>query len=472
MHHDSTSVPSTLSNHDSVALPDPWPAPTPLGPVKVTLTLPGSKSLTARYLMLGAFAAGPSRLRAPLYARDTRLMMNALRTLGVRIEEVPGSGSYGPDLVIFPRLASSDYDDAARVPLAGSGTIDCGLAGTVMRFVPFLAALTPGEWTFDGDPAARLRPMGPILDTLRALGVDIRGGENGMLPFTIIGQETILGGPVAIDASGSSQFISAAMLAGAHFSKGLTLTHEGHKVPSVDHIRMTSEALRGLGVRVDDSKTLTWAVSPGNIDAFDIEIEQDLSNAGPFLAAALATHGTVTIERWPAETTQVGDRWREYLPQLGATVTLVPRPRGGQDLVVTGGETITGSEIADSSELAPTLAGLLALADSPSRLTGIAHLRGHETDRLQALVTEINRLGGNARELEDGIEIIPAPLHGGVWESYEDHRMATAGAVVGLAVPDVSVVDIATTSKTLPQFPELWDRVVATAAATNQGSAE
>lgn len=463
MHHDSSTVPLTSSNHDSVKLPDPWPAPTPRGPVKVSLTLPGSKSLTARYLMLGAFAAGPSRLRAPLYARDTRLMMTALRTLGVRIEEVPGAGAYGPDLIIYPRFKGTDYDDAARVPLAASGNIDCGLAGTVMRFVPFLAALTPGEWTFDGDPAARLRPMGPILDTLRALGVEVRGGVNGLMPFTIVGKETISGGAVTIDASGSSQFVSAAMLAGPHFTRGLTLTHEGSKVPSVDHIRMTSEALRGLGVTVDDSTPLTWSVASGEISAFDIEIEQDLSNAGPFLAAALATGGSVTIERWPTQTTQVGDRWREYLPMLGATVVLVPRADGGQDLEVTGGERITGADVADSSELAPTLAALLALADAPSRLTGIAHLRGHETNRLEALVTEITRVGGVAREIEDGLEIEPATLHGGVWESYEDHRMATAGAVIGLAVPGVSIVDIATTSKTLPEFPQLWERVVSTA---------
>ncbi len=465
MHHDSTPVSSSTNHHDSVPFPDLWLAPTPDGPVKASLTLPGSKSLTARYLMLGAFASGPSRLRAPLYARDTRLMMTALRTLGVRIEEVPGSGAFGPDLVMYPRLASSDYDDAARVPLAATGKIDCGLAGTVMRFVPFLAALTPGEWTFDGDPAARLRPMGPILDTLRALGVEIRGGENGMLPFTIVGQSTIAGGPVTIDASGSSQFISAAMLAAPHFENGLSLTHEGSKVPSVDHIRMTSEALRGLDVSVDDSTELTWSVGPGPISAFDIEIEQDLSNAGPFLAAALATHGTVTIERWPTNTTQVGDRWREYLPQLGATVELLPRKDGGQDLQVNGGERILGADIADSSELAPTLAALLALADSPSRLTGIAHLRGHETNRLEALVTEINRLGGNAQEIADGIEINPAPLHGGTWETYEDHRLATAGAVIGLAVEGVEVADIATTSKTLPEFPQLWANVVATASA-------
>jgi 3-phosphoshikimate 1-carboxyvinyltransferase len=208
-------------------------------------------------------------------------------------------------------------------------------------------------------------------------------------------------------------------------------------------------------VEVDDSVPNHWSVRPGPIRAFDVRIEQDLSNAGPFLAAALATRGTVRVPNWPAHTTQVGDAWREILPKLGATVTLE-----GGTLTVRGGTRITGADLPDTSELAPTVAALCALADSPSRLTGIAHLRGHETDRLAALVTEIRRLGGDAEETDDGLVIRPAPLHRGLVRSYADHRMATAGAIWGLAVPGIEVEDIAATGKTMPEFPAMWARML------------
>jgi 3-phosphoshikimate 1-carboxyvinyltransferase len=428
-----------------------WPAPFADGPVDATVTVPGSKSLTNRYLVLAALADGPSRLRAPLHSRDSALMVGALRALGATVTEVEGDGEYGPDLEITP---------APRGPAAGLGrtSVDCGLAGTVMRFVPPLAALARGDVAFDGDPHARVRPMGPVIDALRALGVGLTspdGGTPRSLPFTVHGTGAVRGGHVAVDASGSSQFVSALLLAGARFADGLHLEHVGGPVPSLDHISMTVEVLRGVGVEVDDSVPRHWVVAPGPIRAFDVRIEQDLSNAGPFLAAALATRGTVRVPNWPEHTTQVGDAWREILPRLGARVSF-----DAGTLTVRGGERITGADLADTSELAPTVAALCALADSPSRLTGIAHLRGHETDRLAALVAEITRLGGDAEETEDGLVIRPATLHGGVVRSYADHRMATAGAILGLAVPGVEVEDIATTAKTMPEFPEMWARML------------
>ncbi|WP_433874299.1 3-phosphoshikimate 1-carboxyvinyltransferase [Sinomonas atrocyanea] len=432
-----------------------WPAPFAAGPVDATVTVPGSKSLTNRYLVLAALADGPSRLRSPLHSRDSALMVAALRSLGATVTEVPGDGEYGPDLEITPIPTGAD------APGLGRAEVDCGLAGTVMRFVPPLAALVRGEVAFDGDPHARVRPMGPVIDALAALGVALSSsdpdsaGTPTSLPFTVHGRGSVPGGHVVVDASGSSQFVSALLLVGARFEHGLHLEHVGKPVPSLDHISMTVEVLRGVGVEVDDSVPNHWHVMPGAIRAFDVRIEQDLSNAGPFLAAALATHGTVRVPNWPEHTTQVGDAWRRILPQLGATVTL-----DGGTLTVTGGERITGAELADTSELAPTVAALCALADSPSRLTGIAHLRGHETDRLAALVAEITRLGGDAEETEDGLVIRPAALHGGVVRSYADHRMATAGAIWGLAVRGVEVEDIATTSKTMPEFPQMWARML------------
>lgn len=449
---------TTAANTGSTkAAPLPlWPAPYAKGPVDATVTVPGSKSLTNRFLVLAALADGPSRLRAPLHSRDSALMIQALRQLGATVTEVPGDGDYGPDLEITP------MDPAA--PSTGTA-IDCGLAGTVMRFVPPLAALRKGTTVFDGDPHARNRPMGTIIEALTALGVPVaaEGGRTpSALPFTVNGTGEVRGGHLVIDASASSQFVSALLLVGARFTDGLHLEHVGKPVPSLDHITMTVEVLRSVGVNVDDSVPNHWRVSPGPIHAFDQRIEQDLSNAGPFLAAALATQGTVRVTNWPAGTTQVGDLWRTILATMGASVTVE-----NGTLTVTGGPVIKGADFDETSELAPTVAALCALADGPSRLTGIAHLRGHETDRLAALVAEINSLGGDAEETADGLVIRPAALHAGVVHSYADHRMATAGAILGLAVEGVEVEDIATTSKTMPEFPEMWARMVGTISSTD-----
>ena len=435
----------------NAGMPATWPAPFAVSPVEATVSVPGSKSLTNRYLVLAALADGRSRLRAPLHSRDSELMVSALRTLGAVVTESDGSGAFGPDLLVDPLT-----DGAPSAPRR----VDCGLAGTVMRFVPPLAALVAGSTEFDGDPHARTRPMSAIIDALRSLGVSVDDGGTGSLPFTLTSSGRPAGGRLVIDAGSSSQFVSALLLAAPRFEQGLHLVHEGAPLPSPDHIAMTVQVLRSVGVDVDDSVPNEWRVAPGPIAAFDVVIEPDLSNAGPFLGAALVTGGTVRVTGWPSATTQVGDKWRSILPALGATVSL-----DDGTLTVTGSGRIHGADLADTSELAPTVAALCALADSPSVLTGIAHLRGHETDRLAALVTEIRRLGGDAEETADGLRIRPAALHGGTWETYADHRMATAGALIGLAVPGVEVLDIGTTAKTLPEFPELWQQLTKSAVA-------
>ena len=445
-----TGSTTAVSQPDAAEAVPHWPAPFATRPINATVTVPGSKSLTNRYLVLAALADGPSRLRAPLHSRDSALMIEALRQLGATITEVPGDGAFGPDLEVIP-LSPEAPSSRAR--------IDCGLAGTVMRFVPPVAALRKGISVFDGDPHARNRPMGTIIEALKALGVAVAaedGGTPTSLPFEVAGTGEVRGGHLVIDASATSQFVSALLLVGARFTEGLHLEHVGKPVPSLDHINMTVAVLRGVGVTVDDSVPNHWVVAPGTIRAFDQRIEQDLSNAGPFLAAALASRGTVRIPGWPAHTTQVGDLWRSILADMGATVSLADGV-----LTVTGGAEIKGADFAETSELAPTVAALCALASGPSRLSGIAHLRGHETDRLAALVTEINRLGGDAEETSDGLVIRPAKLHAGVVHSYADHRMATAGAILGLAVEGIEVEDIATTAKTMPDFPRLWADMIA-----------
>ena len=426
-----------------------WSAPHPNVPVDGTVVVPASKSLTNRYLLLAAMADGTSHIRNALASRDSDLMIEALRALGTGIQILPqDDGTI--DLVVTP----IQQDVAASAAASGGATqIDCGLAGTVMRFAPPLAALVKGTFTFDGDPHARLRPMAPVLSALAELGVQVtEHGEPGMLPATITGTGTLAGGRVEIDASGSSQFISAILLIAARTTHGIEIVAAPGPIASPDHIQMTVETLRELGVTVTRPTERSWKVEPGSISAFDKVMEPDLSNAGPFLAAAMVTAGTVRIPHWPTSTTQVGDQWREILTQMGASI----EHQDDGTLVLTGPKTIKGIDFADASELAPTLSAICALASTPSRLTGIAHLRGHETDRLAALVAEYTKLGGNVVELEDGLEITPTPLHGGEFETYADHRMATAAAIIGLVVPEVRVIDIATTAKTMPDFPALW----------------
>ena len=428
-----------------------WAAPVADGPVTASVSLPGSKSLTARELVLSALADGPSLLRAPLHSRDSANMVEALRALGVSIVEKPGASEFGSDLLVTP-----------AEELLGSTTIECGQAGTVMRFVPPLAGLALGPTMFDADDSARGRPMGTIIAALRALGVDVNDDGRGALPFTVHGTGAVAGGAIEIDASSSSQFVSALLLSASRFEEGLDLTHSGERLPSLPHIEMTIAALAERGVTVESPEVGRWIVTPGSIGARDVDIEPDLSNAAPFLAAAVVTGGTVTITGWPASTTQVGADLADLLPLFGATVS-----RDGDRLTVTGPERIRAVQLdlTTGGELAPAIVAIAALADGPSEITGIGHIRHHETDRLAALAAELNGLGGAVTELEDGLRIEPRPLHGGVWRSYEDHRMATAGAIVGLVVPGVEIENIATTAKTLPQFPQLWTRMLETGTA-------
>ncbi|MDR6864118.1 3-phosphoshikimate 1-carboxyvinyltransferase [Phycicoccus sp. 3266] len=421
-----------------------WAAPTPPGEVTGTALLPGSKSLTNRYLVLAALASTPSLLRAPLRSRDTLLMAQALRSLGATVEDLPdGSGSL--DWHVTP--------SAVR----GGSAVDCGLAGTVMRFVPPVAALADGPVTFDGDAQAHVRPMGPVLGALRALGATIDDGGRGTLPFTVLGSGRMPGGPVTLDASASSQFISALLLAGARYDDGVTVHHAGEPVPSEPHIEMTVETLRDAGAIVDDTEPNTWRVEPSELAGLDVQVEPDLSNAAPFLAAALVCGGRVTVPGWPQHTTQAGDAIRDILDAMGADVSITR-----EGLTVTGTGEVSGVDLDlhDASELTPVVAALAALADSPSQIRGVGHIRGHETDRLAALARELQALGGRVAETEDGLRIMPAPLSGGLFRTYADHRMVMAGAVLGLRVPGVTVEDVATVGKTLPEFTSLWEDLV------------
>lgn len=438
----------------------PWAAPQARGPLDARVSIPGSKSLTNRELVLSALAAEPSTLRAPLHSRDSALMVDALRSLGTTIEPAGRGTGDGPDLQVTPAT------------LAGGVAVDCGLAGTLMRFGPPVAALALGPVTFDGDDAARRRPMRTTIDSLRGLGVEVVDDGRGALPFTVHGRGSVPGGELEIDASASSQFVSGLLLAAPRFDLGLVLRHTGERLPSLPHIEMTLAALRARGVAAARSGDREWTVRSGQIRGGEVTIEPDLSNAAPFLAAALVAGGRVRVLNWPRATTQVGDELRDLFTLFGASVE-----RAGDDLVVDGGAGVVGGrrlagvtlDLGAAGELAPAIVALAALAAGPSRITGIGHLRGHETDRLAALAAELNALGGRITEEEDGLSIEPAPLAvrpDRPWRTYADHRMATAGAIVGLAVPGLLVEDIATTAKTVPRFPELWASLLAIPSAT------
>jgi len=418
-------------------------------PVEAFVVIPGSKSVTNRALILAAQADSPSILRRPLVSRDSELMVAGLRALGVGIEEknVTTNGVEELQWIITP------------APLRGGVKIDVGNAGTVMRFLPPLAALATGDVAFDGDPRSYERPLGPVIKALEELGISIEHDGRYSLPLKLHGTGKIPGGALTIDASASSQFLSALLLVAPSFENGIVATHKGGQLPSMPHIEMTVDMLRSFGAQVEvDKAAQSWSVRAGKLHGQELVIEPDLSNAAPFLSLAMVCGGSVTIADWPKTTTQPGDQLRSIFTQMGAKVSMDER-----GLTLSGTGVIHGIDIDlhDVGELTPSIAAVAALADSPSHLRGIAHLRLHETDRLAALTREINALGGDVVEEESALHITPAPLHGGVFHTYDDHRLATAGAVIGLVVPGIEVENIATTRKTLPDFPGLWSSLLA-----------
>jgi 3-phosphoshikimate 1-carboxyvinyltransferase len=436
-----------------------WAAPSAAGPVRARVRLPASKSITNRALVLAALSDRPARITNPLRARDTLLAAGALAAMGTEIADV----------------GTTDWRVTAGQPAAGSRVgVDVGNAGTVMRFLPAVAALTSAEVVFDGDARARQRPVAPILAALAALGARIDDGGRGAMPFTVLGHGTVRGGTVTLDASGSSQLISGLLLAAPRFDEGIEVRHDGPPVPSAPHIAMTVRMLRAAGADVTEMRSGSgpgteasgtggsggrpdaWRVRPGRLDMGTVAVEPDLSNAGPFLAAALVTGGTISVPGWPRDSLQAAGRILDVLARMGARSDV-----GADGLTISGTGTIRGitADLRDIAELAPVLTATAALAQTPSVFTGLAHTRGHETDRLAALAKEINALGGDVTELPDGLQIRPRPLRAradGPFGSYDDHRMVMAAAVLGLAVPGIRVANAQTVAKTFPEFSRRW----------------
>jgi 3-phosphoshikimate 1-carboxyvinyltransferase len=426
-----------------------WASPAAAGPVSARVQLPASKSMTNRALVLAALGDRPAVIGNPLRARDTALAAGALRALGCAITE-----------------SRTDWAIAPGQPAPGSAvSVDVGNAGTVMRFLPALAALTSATVTFDGDERIRLRPIGPILEALRQLGARIEDGGRGAAPFTVHGRGAVRGGTVVLDASGSSQLVSGLLLAAPRFDEGIEVRHEGPPVPSAPHIAMTVRMLRAAGASVEElasgvsgpGRPDAWRVRPGRLDLGSVTVEPDLSNAGPFLAAALVTGGTITIPDWPRDSLQAAGPILEVLGRMGARSSVGP-----DGLTISGTGRVRGvtADLRDVNELAPVLTAAATTADSPSVFTGLAHTRTHETDRLAALAKEINALGGDITELPDGLQIRPRPLRAedspGPFGTYDDHRMVMAAAVLGLTVPGLRVAGADTVAKTFPDFMDVW----------------
>ncbi|MTA79660.1 MAG: 3-phosphoshikimate 1-carboxyvinyltransferase [Actinobacteria bacterium] len=448
-----------------------WPAPTidasnRAVAIDSTITIPGSKSVTNRALILAAISQTPSRLRKPLSSRDTDLMVKGLRSLGCQIDEVKTDEGF--DYLITPNK------------LVGPTQIDVGNAGTVMRFLPPIAALANGLIHFDGDARSHERPLGPVISALEQLGISIEHGNKYRLPLTINGSGKIAGGEIEVDASASSQFVSALLLLGPATENGITVKHIGSTLPSQPHIDMTVQMLRQFGATVEVVGNSTWIVLPSKLTGQDLTIEPDLSNAAPFMAAAMITGGRVVIKDWPKVTTQPGDQLRKIFSDMGAQISFVE-----DGLAVQGKSSVSGDnnaagltgltgltgidvDLHDVGELTPSIAAVAALASTPSALRNIEHLRLHETDRLSALANEINKLGGDVTQTASDLMINPKPLKLSaatptdhyLFNTYEDHRMATAGAIIGLVVPGVIVENIETTKKTLPDFPGLWRQML------------
>ena len=459
-----------------------WPAPfRGSKPVNARVVIPGSKSVTNRALILAAQATSPSILRRPLVSRDSELMVAGLRQLGIDVQEIEvesasagsasaASAGSASAISVSTSAAHSAKELAWKItpaPLKGPATIDVGNAGTVMRFLPPLAALAQGTISFDGDSRSHERPLGPVIKALEELGISIDHGNRYSLPLALVGTGKILGGEIDIDASASSQFLSALLLIGPSTVNGITARHVGGELPSMPHIEMTVEMLRDFGATVHvDAAKKTWRVEPGALHGKDIVIEPDLSNAAPFLSIAMVCGGSITIADWPQKTTQPGDQLRTLLRDMGAQISLnaegLTLTANSEKSALRDAPKIVGIDVDlhDVGELTPSIAALAALADSPSHLRGIAHLRLHETDRLAALTREINSIGGKVIEEHSALHFEPSAMSAGIFHTYEDHRLATAGAVIGLVTPGIEVENIATTRKTLTDFPGLWKSLV------------
>ena len=398
------------------------------------IRVPSSKSVTHRQLALALLSQREILVRNPLRAEDTDLFLGLLRGLGYRVEET----------IDAVRLVPPD-----RLP--PTARFECGNAGTLLRLVIGCATVLPGRWTIDGSSRLRERPIGPLVEALRTLGARIVfDGAEGFAPVTVSGGR-LAGGETEVDAGASSQYLSAVLLAGLGAEAPVSV--RALALTSAPYVELTMAAIESWGgevERVDDC----YRVAPSRLARTEVDIEGDESAAAYPAAAAVVTGGAVEIEGLASSSRQ-GDRgFAEILGRMGARVDWEDGRRR-----VTAGVSLRGIGPVDLSAMpdqVPTLAAVAALADGPTRITGVAHLRIKECDRLQAMRTELVRLGFGVEETEDGLVLDgrpePLPTEPTVVEAYDDHRIAMSLAIVGLRRPGVLVSTPSVVAKSYPSF--------------------
>ena len=423
--------------------PDDVLAVTPIeGPIDATVTVPGSKSLTNRALVCAALASGTSTVDGALVADDSLAMRAALETLGATI----------------------DHDEATgRVTVEGTGgrlrpgpaTLDMRLSGTASRFLLPVAALGRGRYTVDGRPPLRARPMGPVLDGVRALGATVEeAGEPGRLPVTVVAPGHLPGGEVAVAGDTSSQFVSGLLLAAPCTAAGVRVAVTGDLV-SRPFVELTLAVMAAFGVEVHERagagrRAPVFEVPAGGYRAAAYRVEPDASAASYLLAAAAVVGGRVTIERLGGATRQGDARFADLLGTMGARVD-----RTASSTTVTGDGRLRSPgtvDMGDMPDMAQTLAVVAVFADGPTRVTGVELIRWHETDRIAAVVTELRRAGIDAREERDGFVVHPGTPRPARIETYDDHRMAMSFALLGLRSPGIEIADPGCVAKTFPGF--------------------
>ena len=417
---------------------------TPLtAPLDAVVDVPGSKSVANRALICAALADGRSVLRGLPAGDDTAAMLDCLDTLGVSVTRRAGD----------PTTAAIDggVSRLRRGPL----TLDTRLAGTTSRFLTALAALGPGPYTVDGAAPLRARPMGPLHQALGQLGVGIVSTD-GRLPVTVRRPDEWPSGattPVHIPGDVSSQYISALMMIAPLLPDGLHLQLTTPLI-SRPYLGITVAVMEWFGasaVNVSDDEV---TVQPGRYTPQQMTIEADASSASYPLAAAAICGGRVEVPGLTTASLQGDAAFVELLGRMGCTVSL-----DDDSAVVASTATLHGVDVdmADISDLVPTMAVVALFADSPTTISGVGFIRGKESDRLGDLATELTKFGANVAVLDDGLRIEPAPLHGATVATHHDHRLAMALALAGLRVPGVVIEDPQVVTKSWPQYWAMLD---------------
>ena len=415
------------------------------GPLDAVVRPPGSKSITNRALVCAALADGTSTLEGALESEDTLVMAEALRRLGIPVEQqasrfvVSGQGG---------RLAPGPLE----LYVANSGT--------TVRFLTPMVALGHGTYTLDGTPRMRERPIADLLTALAGLGVRAESTRGTGCPPVAVHAAGLAGGKATVRGDVSSQFLSGLLLAGPKAASDLVLTVDGPLV-SEPYIRMTLAVMRSFGAAVEENDLRTFRIAaPRPYRALRYEIEPDASAASYFWAAAAIAGGSVKVAGLTRDSLQGDVRFCECLAQMGCRVAYEP------DGVRVEGGPLVGVDVDmnDISDTVQTLSVVALFAKGPTTIRGVAHIRHKETDRISALAAELRRLGATVEEREDGLQIEGAGnelqrLHGAALDTYDDHRMAMSLALAGLKIPGVVINHPDCTAKTYPGFFADLDRV-------------